>query len=423
MNYYRLRKWTLGNLSIGKRLTTICICYLIFLMISVRKHTLKEAARLSGIDKSQFSRFLNNHYREAAYNLDSLSKKQARQFSRICKVLKKGSLPWKVAIIVDATIQKRTSLHSENVKKFNHGKGYVIGHQWTNIVLAIAGAVIPLPPIAFYSKKYCRDNGLEYKTENQLVVEYIDSLNMDDYIRPHKPQEIVFLADSGYDSREIEQAVVRKKWNFIIALKKTRSVKSKRKEANSPKSKGWSQVSQFFKNHRWAKWQTIRVQTNGRKRKRMEFRIRQIIGHLRYVCDVQLICSEFKKRPNGRRKYLACSDLKVKPRLIIIGYRLRWLIEIFHKQVKMFLGFQDVSTKRYRSIISHVYWVYCAYILLNSHPPGIPADVKSLVEKQSWVEKIVSTKETNRVIQLLTQFNGPQRYREELQRSVMANQS
>ncbi len=171
---------------------------------------------------------------------------------------------------------------------------------------------------------------------------------------------------------------------------------------------------------RWAKWQTIRIPTNSSKRKRMEFRIRQIVGYLRHVCKVQLICSEFKKRPDGRRKYLACNDLKVKARLIIIGYRIRWAIEIFHKQVKMFIGFEDVSAKYYKSVISHVHWVYCAYILLNVHPPGIPDHVKSIAEKQAWVKKIISTKETSRVIQLLTQFNGPQRYKEELMRSLMA---
>ena len=77
----------------------------------------------------------------------------------------------------------------------------------------------------------------------------------------------------------------------------------------------------------------------------MEFRIRQIVGYLRYVGKVHLICSEFKKRPDGRRKYLACNDLKAKARQILIGCRIRWAIEIFYKQVKMFMGFEDVATK------------------------------------------------------------------------------
>jgi hypothetical protein len=53
--------------------------------------------------------------------------------------LGQNRLPWNIAIIVDATFLTRSSLHTENAKKFNHGKGYVIG----------------------------------YKTENQRVIEYL----------------------------------------------------------------------------------------------------------------------------------------------------------------------------------------------------------------------------------------------------------
>lgn len=144
-------------------------------------------------------------------------------------------------------------------------------------------------------------------------------------------------------------------------------MQSSRKNANTPKSKGWTQIAEFFKNQRWIKWQTVRIPTNSSKRKRMEFRIRQIIGYLRHVGRVQLVCSEFKKRRNGRRKYLACNDLRVKPLQILIGYRLRWQIEIFHKEVKMFLGFEDVATKWFTSVMAHVHWaILCLYLIALS---------------------------------------------------------
>jgi hypothetical protein len=69
----------------------------------------------------------------------------------------------------------------------------------------------------------------------------------------------------------------------------------------------------------------------------MEFRVRQITDYLRNVGKTQLVGSEFKKRPQGRIKYLACNDFKATPRQILMGYRLRWAIEIFHKHIKMFL--------------------------------------------------------------------------------------
>jgi hypothetical protein len=383
-------------------------------MVSTRKHSLDEAARFSGMNKSQFSRFLKNHSALAVYNLHVLSKKQANQFSKVLNCLGKGSVPWRIGLIIDSTIQNRSTLHTANAKRFNHGKGFVIGHQWTNIVLVINDMLIALQPIPFYSRNYCRKNKLEYKTENESVVEYITNLKLEDYIGPYDPKDVIVLADSGYDDKKIENAIARKKWKFIIALNKTRGVKTQRQYCNSPKSKDWNQVGVLFNNYRRIKWQTIRILTSSSKTKRMEFRIRQIIGYLRHVGKVQLICSEFKKRPYGRKKYLACNDLKAKPRQVLIGYRMRWGIEIFHKAVKMFLGFEDVATRSFESVKAHVHWVYCAYILLHYPPPGVPEHIKSLADKQRRIKAIIDSKDKARVIQLLTQINGVERYKNEL---------
>jgi hypothetical protein len=85
-----------------------------------------------------------------------LYKKQAKHLAKALNSLQ--GLPWKIAIIVDSTLQRRASLHPENTKTFNHGHGFVIGHQWTNIVLILNDMLIPLRPIPFYSQKYCREH-------------------------------------------------------------------------------------------------------------------------------------------------------------------------------------------------------------------------------------------------------------------------
>ena len=87
-----------------------------------------------------------------------------------------------------------------------------------------------------------------------------------------------------------------------MALSKTRSVKSQTLYLTTPKSKQWCHIATFFRHHRRLKWKTIRIMTDGTKRKRMAFRIRDTIGYLRYVGQVRLVCSEQRKRPDGRRK-------------------------------------------------------------------------------------------------------------------------
>jgi len=227
------------------------------------------------------------------------------------------------------------------------------------------------------------------------------------------------LADSGYDDKKIEMAIVDKHWNFIISLGKNRSVKSEKIAMTTPKSRAWCHIGTFFRNHRRLKWQTVRFMTNGAKRKRMEFRLRHTMGYLRYVGKVRLLCSEAKKRPDGRRKYLACNDDKATARQIVMGYRLRWKIELFHKDTKMHLGFEAVATTGFPSVASHVHWVYCAYLLLHMSPPGVPQDVKSVGERQRKIQELLAHKEKRRVLQQLTQIHGVERYKDELRQALV----
>ena len=418
MSFRELKNWVSSRTWVKNRVQGVCLWYLLFLMTPARKHSFQEAAKFSDLNKSQFSRALQNHLGASVYTLDQLSKKEAKRLSPLIKHLAKGALPWKTGLLIDSTLHQRSTLHTENAKRFNHGKGFVIGHKWTNIALFINEMIIPLPPIAFHSKKYCRKNNLKYKTENESVVEYLTQLNLQDYIGDHNPDEVVVLADSGYDDKKIENAIIQKGWRFIIALKKTRSVKTEKQYCNSPISKRWSHVAALFKDHRRTPWKTVRIFTDSPKRKRMDFRIRQIIGHLRYVGKAQLICSEFKKNTGGRIKYLACNDLKAKARQILIGYRLRWGIEIFHKEVKSYLGFQDVAAKSFTSVKAHVHWVYCAYILLHARLPGIPDSLDSLPDRQRKIKEIVDSKEKVRMIQLLTQINGVERCKNQLRQAI-----
>jgi hypothetical protein len=413
---YTLRTWIARQINVRQRLERVCACYLLFLMVITTKHTLEEAARFSGLHKSQFSNLLKNHHNIAVYTLETLSKQQAKRLAKSLQPLK--SLPRRIAIIIDSTLQNRSILHPENSKKFNHGQGFVIGHQWTNIVLIINDILIPLRPIPFYSKRYCVDHDREYQSEHELVVEYITQLNLEDYIGSYDPRDVLVLTDSGYDNKKIEIAIAEKQWAFIISLRKNRSVKSESLYLTTPKSKQWSHVATFFRHHRRLKWRPIRMMTNGAKTKRMEFRIRHTMGYLRDVGQVQLVCSEPKKRPEGRRRYFACNDVKVTARQIMLGYRLRWAVELFHKKTKQHLGFADVATSGFDSVISHVHWVYCAYILLQMSPPGVSADVESLGGKQRQLQSFLDHKEKRRILQKLTQIGGVQRYKDELRQAL-----
>ena len=93
------------------------------------------------------------------------------------------------------------------------------------------------------------------------------TLDLEDYLGAYDRREVLVLAESGYDNKKIEKAIADKGWNCIIALSKTRSVKSEALSLTTPTSQQWCHIDTFFRRHRRRKWDTIRLATSGNKRK------------------------------------------------------------------------------------------------------------------------------------------------------------
>ena len=73
MNFPTFENWLSRRIAVKSRLKKVCLCLVIFLMIEARKHSLQEAARFWGMNKSQFSRFLKKHSSLAVYTLGNSS--------------------------------------------------------------------------------------------------------------------------------------------------------------------------------------------------------------------------------------------------------------------------------------------------------------------------------------------------------------
>ena len=116
---------------------------------------------------------------------------------------------------------------------------------------------------------------------------------------------------------------------------------------------------------------------------------------------VSLVCSE-KSKGEGRI-YLVCSNLEVPLGVVIRAYRRRWLIELFHRAVKSHLGMQHAGVRDFESQKSHVHWVYCAYLLLNT----IDSPEKGgISERQQWLNTCWKSEEARDLYQMTTQYGG-----------------
>ena len=150
----------------------------------------------------------------------------------------------------------------------------------------------------------------------------------------------------------------------------------------------------------------------------MDVRVRHPSGSWRSVGKVELVCAARRNRPAGRRTSLAGNDLRATARQMVMGYRLRWAVELFHKSVKQHLGFEDVATHGFDAVISHVHWVYSAYILLHMSPPGLSAGVRSLGDKQRALQQGLADTEKRHILQKLTHIGGVHRYKAELRQAL-----
>ncbi len=399
-------------LNIPERLQEVVVAYLLALMLDSPKKTLSHAARVSGLHRSQFSRLLSEHVNLASSSLQLLATEAARQAGIDRKLLVKDS-PWTIAIIIDATLHPRSSLHVNNAQRFNHGQGFVIGHQWTNIVIFINEQLIPLPPIPFWSKNECKRRKVDYKTEHDRLFEYLEELQLAKYVGFYSPDEVVVLTDAGYDSKKIQRLILDLGWDFVAALKSSRSTQTTNETDKTPKQ--WRRVSALFRAvKKQAPWTTVRVETDqGKKRK--TFRTRKLTGRIKGVHrDVAIVCSE-KSTGKGRR-YFACSNTKLSVGVITRAYRIRWQIELFHRVIKNQLGMLDAGVSHFDALTAHIHWVYCAYILL--HKVEIP-DAALPLERQRSLQRMVEREplvsKVKQIMAARTQFGGLSRQKNLMQ--------
>lgn len=395
--YFEVIMPLMKELVENKRILETLTWYIVSIILPTDKHSQARAAKISGKDNSLFSNLLLGSLDISKIALNRASRRRLDSLARKRKVLIKNA-PWKIAIIIDATLHKRSSRYTQNGQKFNHGSGWVIGHQWTNIGILINDQLVPLPPIAFYTREECKRRKIPYVTEHEKVVKALHSLSLKVTTGIDIPaSEVVVLLDAGYDCKAIQNEILARKWDFISSIKSSRNITSFKQ------STGWIRISSFFKDGR-RPWKTIRVASYcGKKQILRQHRYKQLVGYLKDVRrQVQLVCS--KRSRDSKMKFLACSNLKVSVKSIIQGYQKRWKIELFHRDIKSFLGLEDAGVRSFDSLHNHVHWVYVAYNLLKDKYPE-----SSIQTAQAEFERAMRIKEMKLSVQQLSQIKGKEK--------------
>jgi len=376
---------SLENLEIKSRKINILSWYMLSIMLASAKHTQSNAAEISQKDASSFSNLLYGDTKESKATLNRASRRRLDKLMRLRKKIV-ADQKWTVMLIIDSSLHSRSSRHVQNGQRFNHGDGWVKGHQWTNIGLLVAGQFVPLAPIAFYTKEECKSREMEYQTELEKVATFLRTINL-----PFSAEEIVVVADSGYDCKMLENVILSRDWDFIMSLKSHRTM--------SRNIKNWERVDNYFGDGRRPSKSIRIVSYRGKKKNQREHEVKQQLGYLKDIRrQVKIVSS--KRSSDEKLKFLASSRLDCDIKSILLCYRMRWEIELFHRDLKSNLGLQHAGVHSFDALMNHVHWVYLSYHLLKEKYGC------SINLAQFKLKKELEIKEKNRVVQTLTQING-----------------
>jgi hypothetical protein len=374
---------------IPKSILPVVSAYLLSLMLVCRRHDARQAAHLTELHESAFSRLL---HREDVLPLAKkcLNRAARRRLTVLPKLEKQGKTP---LLLIDATLISRRGKKVGNRGAYNHGKGTVLGHKIINCVMLLENEVIPLSAIPHYTKQFCRENGITYKTEAKIVQEWIHWFPSSGLLAKEQMRHIHFVFDCGYDVKSIQKAVRRIGAHFTMSIKANRIVDG-------------TQVREFFRRHRHLPWQAIRLKSgNGGKGSQRSYRLRhQERARLKGFGPVTLICSQVRRKGSGQlsRKFLVCSDPGRSRREIVETYRNRWAIETWHKEMKQNHGYRDCKSAHFRAVEAHLNFCLAGYCLLGERIHGF-------LKKGTTTEDYLAACKIQKMARTINLFGGKQR--------------
>lgn len=370
--------------EVPKGLVKVAAAYILYLMLETRGHQARQGARLAGLHESSFSRFLNRPD-SLRIGKHCLNRAAQRRLKRLGK--QHGSK--RPLLLIDSTLVGRRGKKVENASFHRMGRKSVRGHKFINFVLLVGNEVIPLSTVAHYSRSYCEFKGFDYRTENELVIDWLNWLHYSGLFSKDHIKHLHVVCDAGYDAKQVQKAINRIGCHFTMAIKCNRLING-------------IAADEYFRRNRFIPWKSLRlfVEKDG-KRMRKEYRTRFAPKvKLKGFGLVSAAYSEAKKRDGGKtRKYLVSSDTKLSAREIIDNYRRRWRVETWHREMKQAHAFGDCRSPSFAAFEAHVNLCLTAYNLQRCEEAGIPKPGTTFAD-------YVGVKKIQEASAVLTRFGG-----------------
>lgn len=299
-------------------------------LITLNKKTVRQISRASLEEKDHCA--IDRILREARFDQEHLEK---RYLIKI-KYLAKGQFIW---LMFDDTLVKREGKNIEETKrhKDHSTNSFITGHQFFTSIIHTSLINLPLFP------KLYSDNS---ESKIEMAREIID------IVMNAMPLNGV-LFDSWYSEKQIFKKCITHNIKVVCAIKANRKISLERGV--------WQKLSSF----------TVEIPDNEFVNHYIDeekYKIAQYKPKLNGVPRVKLLVSRAynEKTKTWKSPFLLVStNKKDSPSTIIRQYNLRWIIEVYHRDIKQNLGFASSFLQKREAIVSHAIFVAIAYAVLQ----------------------------------------------------------
>ena len=262
-------------------------------------------------------------------------------------------------------------------------------HSFTfGLLITPSGMRIPFE-IPHYTKEYCAEHGLEHRTTAQAAAAMIRSLPL--------PQgaQVTVLADTAYDAEVVQEACSERGYTWIVPANPERVYQGKQGQRLKLRSrlKDWTSLSlqtirlrastgPYADYRRLSKWRI------GPKTKPRVYYAYQEKPEVRSVGRVQLVFSTMKPNLSAATpddvKILMTNALHLSVRSVIELYSLRWQIELFFKELKSTLGFDQYRFQSFAAVRAWVEVALTTVLFLELQRAQRLQDRRLNAERRAW---------------------------------------
>jgi hypothetical protein len=320
-------------------------------------------------------------------------------------LLAKEAQRGKFLFLLDATLVSQAGKKTQNTFSTNNRQrigrrkkhvrynkkkiAYKKCHSFTfGLLLTPSGIRVPFE-IPHYTQEHCAQHRLEHRTTAQAAAAMIRALPLP------AGAEVTVLADTAYDAEVVQQACAERGYIWIVPANPERVYQGKQGQRLKLRSrlKDWTSLSlqtirlrastgQYAEYRRLSKWRI------GPKTKPRVYHAYQEKQDVRSVGRVQLVFSTMKPNLSAATpddvKILMTNALHLSLREVLELYSLRWQIELFFKELKSTLGFDQYRFQSFAAVRAWVEIAVTTVLFLEYQRAQRLQDRRLSAERRAW---------------------------------------